>query len=108
MMTLQVVTTCVQQDADVVFLIGNNADLGMVRDNLGDSRIAVDFEDIDFVKTVEGLGGKGLTVHHPDEITDALKEAHKMGGPVVIDAKVEPDASHHEAVDREPLRGWLA
>lgn len=103
MMTLQVVTTCVQQDADVVFLISNNAGLGMVRDNLGDNRIAVDFEDVDFVKTVEGLGGRGLTVHHPDEITDALEEAHKMGGPVVIDAKVDPDASHHEAVDNAPL-----
>ena len=103
MMTLQVITTCVQQDADVVFLVGNNARLGMVRDNLGGSRIAVDFEDVDFAKTVEGLGGKGLTVHHPDEITDALDEAHKLGGPVVIDAKVDPEASHHEAVDSAPL-----
>ena len=75
----------------------------MVRDNLGDSRIAVDFEDVDFAKTVEGLGGKGLTVHHPDEIIDALDEAHKLGGPVVIDAKVDPEASHHEAVDSAPL-----
>jgi len=103
MMTLQVITTCVQQNADVVFLIGNNAGLGMVRDNLGDRPIAVDFEDIDFAKTVEGLGGKGLTLHHPDEITDALGEAHKMGGPVVIDVKVDPDASHHDAVDSGPL-----
>jgi acetolactate synthase-1/2/3 large subunit len=98
-----VITTCVQQNADVVFLIGNNAGLGMVRDNLGDRPIAVDFEDIDFAKTVEGLGGKGLTLHHPDEITDALGEAHKMGGPVVIDVKVDPDASHHDAVDSGPL-----
>ena len=103
MMTLQVVTTCVQEDADVVFLIGNNAGLGMVRDNLAENRIAVDFEDIDFAKTVEGLGGKGLTVHHPDEIGDALDEAHGIGGPVVIDAKVDPDASHREAVDDAPL-----
>lgn len=103
MMTLQVVTTCVQEDADVVFLVGNNAGLGMVRDNLAENRIAVDFEDVDFAKTVEGLGGKGLTVHHPDEIGDALDEAHGIGGPVVIDAKVDPDASHHEAVDDAPL-----
>tara|TARA_B100000029_G_scaffold463103_1_gene496151 strand:+ start:694 stop:2385 length:1692 start_codon:yes stop_codon:yes gene_type:complete len=103
MMTLQVVTTCVQQNADVVFLVGNNAGLGMVRDNLAENRIAVDFEDVDFAKMVEGLGGKGLTVHHADEIGDALNEAHRLGGPVVIDAKVDPDASHHEAVDNAPL-----
>ena len=81
MMTLQVITTCIQQNADVVFLVGNNAGLGMVRDNLGENRIAVDFEDVDFVKTVEGLGGHGLTVHHPDGIKDALDEAHRIGWP---------------------------
>ena len=36
--------------------------LGMVRDNLGNQKIAVDFLDHDFAKVAEGLGGKGLTV----------------------------------------------
>ncbi len=103
MMTVQVITTAVQQNADVVYLVSNNSGLGMVRDNLGENRIAVDFEEIDFAKVAEGLGGKGMQVHHPDEIPAALEEAHKMGGPVVIDAKVDPDASHHEATDNEPL-----
>ena len=49
------------------------------------------------------MGGKGLTVHHQDEIGDALNEAHRLGGPVVIDAKVDPNASHHEAVDNASL-----
>lgn len=103
MMTVQVIPTCVQQNLDVVFLVSNNSGLGMVRDNLGDKRLAVDFNEVDFVKVAEGMGGKGLAVYHPDEIRDALDEAHKMGGPVVIDVKVDPDASHHPAVDNEPL-----
>jgi acetolactate synthase I/II/III large subunit len=103
MMTMQVITTAVQQNLDVVFLVSNNAGLGMVRDNLGQSRLAVDFADCDFAKISEGLGGRGLTVTHADQIPDALAQAHRMGGPVVIDAKVDPDASHREASDHAPL-----
>lgn len=104
MMTLQVITTCVQQNIDTVFLVSNNSGLGMVRDNLGEKRIAVDFADIDFAKIAEGMGGKGLRISHKDQVRDALEEAHKMGGPVVIDARVDVAASHHETVDNEPLR----
>lgn len=103
MMTVQVLPTAVQQDLDVVFMVSNNAGLGMVRDNLGDKRIAVDFNDVDFARVAEGMGAKGLTVYHPSEIRDALEEAHRMGGPVVVDVKVDPEASHHEAVDNAPL-----
>ena len=75
----------------------------MVRDNLGEKKIAVDFPDMDFAKVAEGMGAKGMTVYHKDEIRDAIEEGHRMGGPVVIDAKVDPSASHHQAVDNAPL-----
>jgi len=26
-----------------------------------------------------------------------------VGGPVVVDVKVDPEASHHQAVDNDPL-----
>jgi acetolactate synthase-1/2/3 large subunit len=104
MMTMQVLTTCVQQNLDTVFLVSNNSGLGMVRDNLGPKRIAVDFANIDFATIAEGMGGKGLRISHKDQVHDALEEAHSMGGPVVIDARVDVNASHHETVDNEPLR----
>jgi len=103
MMTNQVLPTAVQRNLDVVFLVSNNAGLGMVRDNLGDKRLAVDFNDVDFAMVARGMGAQGMTVTHGDEITTALEEAHGMGGPVVIDVKVDPEASHHEAVDNAPL-----
>ena len=103
MMTQQVITTAVQQNLDVVYLVDNNAGLGMVRDNLGANKIAVDFADCDFAKIAEGMGGHGITVTHPGEVRDALEEAHKLGGPVVIDAKVDPEASYIEVSDNEPL-----
>ena len=71
----------------------------MVRDNTGDNHIAVDFENVDFTKIAEGFGCKGLTVTHRDQICDALEEAHQAGGPVVINVCVDPEASHHLAMD---------
>ena len=103
MMTVQTLPTAVQQQLDVVYLVSNNAGLGMVRDNLGDKQIAVEFNDVDFAKVAEGMGASGITVTHPDEIHDALEKAHKTGGPVVIDVKVDPEASHKEACDNAPL-----
>ena len=104
MMTMQVISTCVQQNAPVVFVVDNNSGLGMVRDNLGDKRIAVDFADVDFATVAEGLGGHGMRVRHADEFPDALNQAHALDKPVVIDVAVDPEASHHQAVDDGPLR----
>ena len=103
MMTMQTIPTAVQQELDIVYLVANNAGLGMVRDNLGMKRIAVDFNDVDFATVARGMGATGMSVYHPGEIRDALEEAHKLGGPVVIDVKVDPDASHAEATDNAPL-----
>ena len=103
MMTVQVLPTAVQQNLDVVFVVSNNSGLGMVRDNLGKKQIAVDFNDVDFATIAEGMGARGITVYHRDELRDAIEEAHQMGGPVVVDVKVDPEASHHEAVDNAPF-----
>ena len=43
MMTADVIATCVQHELPVTFIVANNCGLGMVRDNLGPKRIAVDF-----------------------------------------------------------------
>jgi acetolactate synthase I/II/III large subunit len=102
-MTMDAIATAAEQNLDVVYLVANNAGLGMVRDNLGNQKIAVDFGEHDFTKVAEGLGGKGLTVTEPDQIQDALEEAHKLGGPVVLDVKVDPAASHRDCSDYEAL-----
>ncbi|MEQ9241076.1 MAG: thiamine pyrophosphate-binding protein [Roseovarius indicus] len=102
-MTMDAIATAAERGVDVVYVVANNAGLGMVRDNLGNQRIGVDFADHDFTKVAEGLGGKGLTVTEADQMTDALTEAHKMGGPVVLDVKVDPAASHRDCSDYAEL-----
>ena len=101
--SMQVLSTCVEQNLSVVYVVSNNQGLGMVRDNTGDNRIAVDFANLDFAKIAEGFGCRGMTVTQPDQIGDALEEAHRAGGPVVIDVCVDPEASHHMAVDSAAL-----
>jgi len=102
-MTMDAIATAAEQNLDVVYVVANNAGLGMVRDNLGNQKIAVDFRDHDFAKVAEGLGGSGLTVTSADQMRDALEEAHRLGGPVVIDVKVDPAASHRDCSDYGPL-----
>lgn len=98
-MTMDAVATAAEQGIDVVYLVANNAGLGMVRDNLGNQAIGVDFKDHDFTKVAEGLGGSGITVTEADQIGDAIREGHARGGPVVIDVKVDPAASHRDCSD---------
>ncbi|MBY8975949.1 thiamine pyrophosphate-binding protein [Rhodobacteraceae bacterium NNCM2] len=102
-MTMDAVATAAEQGIDVVYVVANNAGLGMVRDNLGNQRIGVDFDDHDFTKVAEGLGGSGITVTERDQIDDALREAHSRGGPVVVDVKVDPAASHRDCSDYADL-----
>lgn len=102
-MTMDAVATAAERGLDVVYVVANNAGLGMVRDNLGNQAIGVDFADHDFVKVAEGLGGSGITVTEKDQIGDALRAAHARGGPVVLDIKVDPAASHRDCSDYADL-----
>lgn len=94
MMTMPVLTTCVQQELPIVVVVANNHGLGMVRDNLKSTPIAVDYADVDFARIAEGLGCKGLRVDAAGKLDDAIAEAHRSGAPCVIDVKVDPDSSH--------------
>jgi acetolactate synthase-1/2/3 large subunit len=96
-MTMAVLATCVQENLPVVIVVANNRGLGMVRDNLGDQRIAADFSDIDFAKVAEGMGCLGIRLDAGKGLRDALHEAHRSGRPAVIDVLVDPEASHHPA-----------
>ncbi|MEO9779257.1 MAG: thiamine pyrophosphate-binding protein [Sedimentitalea sp.] len=102
-MTMDAIATAAERGLDVVYVVANNAGLGMVRDNLGNQAIGVDFADHDFTKVAEGLGGSGVTVTEADQMGDALREAHSRGGPVVIDVKVDPTASHRDCSDYADL-----
>jgi len=96
-MTLGALATCVQQELPITVVVANNAGLGMVRDNMKGRRIAVDFSPIDFAMLARGMGCDGIRVDHPGALSDAIaagREAAAAGRTTVIDATVDPAASH--------------
>src|SRR5690606_27866784 len=93
-MTMNVLSTCVQENLPITVLVANNGGLGMVRDNLGERRIAVDFAPTDFAAIAQGMGCLGLRADSPGSLRAALDEARRCGRTAVIDAAVDPLSSH--------------
>jgi len=93
-MTMNVLSTCVQENLPITVLVANNSGLGMVRDNLGERRIAVDFAPTDFAAIAQGMGCLGLRADSPESLRRALDEARHSGRTTVIDAAVDPLSSH--------------
>ena len=98
-MTLNALSTCVQHDLPITVIVSNNKGLGMVRDNMKDRRIAVDFSDIDFAMVARGMGCHGVRVDRADGLISAIEEARHRRVPTVIDVTVDPAASHVPASD---------
>ncbi len=93
-MTMNVMSTCVQENLPITVVVANNSGLGMVRDNLKDRRIAVDFSNTDFAQIARGMGCHGVSVTTAEELAKALKEARESGVATVIDVAVDPASSH--------------
>ncbi len=93
-MTFTALSTAVQRGLPITVVVANNGGLGMVRDNMKERRIAVDFPPTDFARMAEGLGCRGIRVDRPDALLDAMAEARHSPVPVVIDAAIDPAASH--------------
>lgn len=49
------------------------------------------FREVNFARIAEEMGGIGMTVETPGEISNALKKALTLDKPVVVDVRVEPE-----------------
>jgi pyruvate dehydrogenase (quinone) len=88
--------TQVQRRSPVVQIILNNESLDFVKieqQEAGVVPFGVDFKNPNFAKVAEAMGAKGIRLEEPGDLREALTEAlrHK-GGPVVVDAVVDPFA----------------
>lgn len=93
-MTLSTLATCVQEKLPITVIVANNQGLGMVRDNMKDKRIAVDFSPMDFAMIARGMGCEGIRVDRADALGDAIVAARSSGRTTVIDVAIDPTASH--------------
>ena len=88
--------TLVEREAPVVHIVLNNESLDFVnieQQEAGLIPYGVQFKNPNFAKVAEAMGAKGIRLEDPADVKDALAEAlaHK-GGPVVVDALVDPFA----------------
>jgi pyruvate dehydrogenase (quinone) len=86
--------TLVQRKARVVQIILNNESLDFVnieQQEAGMVPFGVDFKNPNFARVAEAIGAKGIRLEDPGDVKDALAEALAYeGGPVVVDAVVDP------------------
>jgi pyruvate dehydrogenase (quinone) len=96
MLALGDLLTQVQRKAPVVQIILNNESLDFVnieQEEAGIIPFGVEFKNPDFAKVAEAMGAKGIRIEDPGDVRDGLADAlaHR-GGPVVVDAVVDPFA----------------
>ena len=96
MLALGDLLTQVERRTPVVQVILNNDSFDFVKIEQQEAGIVpfgVDFKSPNFAKVAEAMGAKGIRIEEPGDVRDALAEAlaHK-GGPVVVDAVVDPFA----------------
>ena len=86
--------TQVQRKTPVVQVIFNNESLDFVKIEMQEAGLVpfgVDFKNPNFAKVAEAMGAKGIRIEEPADVRPGLAEAlaHR-GGPVVVDAVVDP------------------
>ena len=89
------VATAVSYDIPVVWIVQNNAKLGLVHElqkaPLGGKTVATTFKRVDIAKIAEGLGAKGYKIDRPGELEDLLPKVIADNKPTVIDCTIDPD-----------------
>jgi pyruvate dehydrogenase (quinone) len=96
MLGLGDLATQVERGTRVVQIIYNNESLDFVnieQQEAGFEPFGTKFKNPNFARVADAFGAKGIRLEEPGDVKDALAEALAYtGGPVVIDAVVEPSA----------------
>ena len=89
------VSTAVSHDIPVIWIVQNNARLGLIHDlqhySLGDKTVATEFKEVNCAKVAEGLGAQGYRIQRPGELSEILPEAIERAVPTVIDVIIDPN-----------------
>jgi len=96
MLGLGDLSTQVQRKTPVVHVVLNNDSLDFVNIEMQEAGLVpfgVEFKNPNFAKVAEAMGAKGIRLEEPGDVREGLAAAlaHK-GGPVVVDAVVDPYA----------------
>ena len=95
-MNLNELATAVTYDLPIVIVLMNNGVLGMVRQWQtlffgGRYSNTVLERKTDFVKLADAFGAHGFVASTPEEFEECFKKAVALGGPVIIDTRIDKD-----------------
>jgi acetolactate synthase-1/2/3 large subunit len=89
------VATAVSHDIPVVWIIENNAKLGLVHElqklSLGENTVSTTFKPVNCAKIAEGLGAQSFRIEKPGELAKVLPLALASKKPTVIDCVIDPN-----------------
>jgi len=88
-MSLNEILTCVREKIPAIAVVFNNGQWGAEKKNqidyYADRYIGTNLENPSFAGISKAMGGEGITVSHPDQIGDALKQAIASNKPTVLE-----------------------
>lgn len=88
------VSTAVQYDLPVVWIVINDSQYGMVEHGMreaGYQPVQTALPRTRFVELARSMGADGILVESEEQLTDALRRAMAAEGPFVVDVVVDPD-----------------
>jgi len=98
------IATAVSNEIPVVWIVHNNAKLGLVHElqkfSLGKKTVSTTFREVNFAKVAEGLGAQGFRIERPGELSKVLPKALESRKPTVIDVIIDPD-------EIPPIERWV-
>jgi acetolactate synthase-1/2/3 large subunit len=94
MMNGMEVATAVNYNIPVVWIVHNNAKLGLVHDlqsfTLGEKHVATTFKQVNIAEIARGIGAISYNVKKPGQLKKILPEAIALKKPVVIECMIDP------------------
>jgi acetolactate synthase-1/2/3 large subunit len=84
-MVIHVLSTGLQYNLPIAFLVMNNSGLGAVRDAQMGRKIATDFVETNFARIAEAFDCRGVRVDEPGKLAPALEEALGANVSTVVD-----------------------
>ena len=93
LMSGQEITVAVQEKLPVIFVILNDASLGMVKHGqrlAGAEPIGFELPEIDYCAYAKAMGAAGYTIRSPQDLLDLdVGEICKRGGPTLLDVRID-------------------
>ena len=89
MMSVHAISTAIQYNLPVVYVVLNDSALGMVRHHQGDKVISAEFAETDHGAIARSMGAFGIQVSDSRAVPDALREAQASGRPAVVDVIID-------------------